>query len=90
MRPIRSLLDRLEEITRHTPPEAAEDHRNLLEARRILSTVLHLDNATQPLYAELRDKAVYRALMVYGKPPYPEFFGGGCMTHQQATHPTAP
>lgn len=76
MQPIRSLLDRLEEITRHTPPEEAEGHRNLLEARKILSTVLHLDNATHPVYVEARNKATYRALMVYGKPPYPEFFGG--------------
>lgn len=74
--PVRSLLDRLEEITKNTPPEAAEDHRNLLEARKILSSVLHLDNATHPVYVEARNKAIYRALVVYGKPPYPEFFGG--------------
>lgn len=74
--PVRSLLDRLEEITKNTPPEAADDHRNLLDARKILSSALHLDNATHPVYVEARNKAIYRALVAYGKPPYPEFFGG--------------
>lgn len=74
--PVRSLLDRLEYITANTPPEASEDHRNLLEARKTLSAALHLDHATHPVYVEARNKAIYRALVVYGKPPYPEFFGG--------------
>ncbi len=74
--PVRSLLGRLEYITANTPPEMAEEHRNLLEGRKILSSVLHLDNATHPAYVEARNKAIYRALVAYGKPPYPEFFGG--------------
>lgn len=73
-RPISSLFERLEQITASTATDNAQDHRALLQARKILLTFQHLEGL--PRYHRSVDEAVRKALVVYSKPPYPEFFGG--------------
>lgn len=73
-RPISSLLERFERITEATAVDNAQDHRALLQARKILLPWQHLESL--PHYRPSVDEAVRKALAVYGKPPYLEFFGG--------------